>query len=207
MTIRSSLRTFHWVAIVVVAVGCVADPAGTGDASAAPPSDAVVLPSHDVTPPPSSAPATDYRPSYREPPPVPKPGEDVSFYVDYLLYERTGELCSGRMFGEWVGYADGELDALAKDLDGASGFLDEYRLTYLGTIEETLAAWSLTSIGLEFADVAHGFGQIQPDRAVQFGMPSGTWWAPEFLPIELRDGRGGWAYSGSNFREIEDCSD
>jgi hypothetical protein len=138
---------------------------------------------------------------------VPKPGEDVSFYVDYLLYERTGKLCFGGTIGEWVGYADGELDELAKGLDGVSGFLDEYRLTYLGTIEETLAAWSLTSIGLEFDDVAYGLGQIQPDRAARFGMPTGTWWVPEFLPVELRDGRGGWAYSGTKFREIEECSD
>ena len=151
------------------------------------------------------SPSSGDRPSFNDPPPIPREAEDASQYINYLFYQRTGELCYAQALGESFGYPDGYFDALAEDLEGESGSLSD-RNSYVGSIEATLRAWTLESVGLEFETIAFGLGRVQPDRA-PYGPPTGTWWSPEFVPFELADGRAGWTFTGQHYYAPDDCPD
>ena len=124
--------------------------------------------------------------------------------VAYLFWERVGHDCVSRVFADFSGYPDGYFDALAEELRGDTGFVSDNRLSYVGSFEETFEAWGLTSIGLEYDDIAYGLGRVPAWRA-PYGPPTGTWWAPEFMPFELADGRTGWTHTSVSFSAPMEC--
>ena len=125
------------------------------------------------------------------PVPVPLMEGNADLHAQRALFHRTGSLCFTQVDDEG-GVA--HLEGLASTLGGPEGLLEDGR-SYVGPLEDALAALDLEPTGIRVGNVAYGIGRVQPDSDLVH-LPAGTVWAPRLTRFELPDGRSGWSLTG-----------
>jgi hypothetical protein len=157
------------------------------------------------TPPPSALPTAPQEVVPTDPPPVPIPSGFVLevpspltagnawMYAQRALFERTGSLCFTTMEAEPGG--DPGYEAMAADLESSSGLLADGR-SFVGRLDDALAAFHLQPTGIAIGHVAYGIGLVTPERAMP-QLPAGTVWTPRLDRFDLNDGRTGWTLSAT----------
>ena len=163
------------------------------------PGSSFVLPTAPDENLPSEPPAVTIPPGFVFPAPSPMAEGNADIYAQKALFERTGSLCFTHFDVERVGGVDYE--AMASRLAGNEGLLEDGR-SYVGPLDEALAALDLEPTGISLDSVAYGIGEVQSERA-QPQLPSGAVWAPRLEPFKLADGRTGWSLSGPWIAVVE----
>jgi hypothetical protein len=171
---------------VAVLVGCgVAPTASTPGGSAIP-----TAPREDV---PSQPPPVAIPSGFVLEVPSPLTAGNAFMYAHRALFERTGSLCFTTMESEPVG--DPGYEAMAAELPESTGLLADGR-SFVGPLEDALAAFHLQPTGISIGRVTYGIGLVTPEREMP-QLPAGTVWAPRLDRFDLNDGRSGWTLSST----------
>lgn len=157
-----------------------ADPAATVSLPTTP------LETDRPAPPPGTIP-----PDFVFPVPGPLNEGNADIYAQRALFHRTGSMCFTEVDDEGGG---SHLQGLADKLTEPEGLLDDGR-SYVGPLQDALAALDLEPTGIQVGDVAYGIGLVLSERALVH-LPEGTVWAPRLTQFELADGRTGWSLTG-----------
>jgi hypothetical protein len=120
--------------------------------------------------------------------PSPMTEGNAWMYAQRALFERTGSLCFTTM--EYEPGGDPGYEAMAADLVGSTGPLADGR-SFVGPLEDALAALHLQPTGIAIGRVAYGIGLVTPERALP-QLPAGSAWSPRLDRFDLNDGRTGW---------------
>jgi hypothetical protein len=125
--------------------------------------------------------------------PTPLTAGNAWMYAQRALFERTGSLCFTSMESEPGG--DPGYEVMAAELVGSTGLLADGR-SFVGRLEEAMAAFHLQPTGIAIGRVAYGIGVVTPERAMP-QLPAGTVWTPRLDRFDLNDGRTGWTLSAT----------
>ncbi|MBA2253583.1 MAG: hypothetical protein H0W07_00525 [Chloroflexi bacterium] len=150
---------------------------------------------------PSEPPAETIPPGFTFPVPSPLTEGNAEIYAQRALFERTRSLCFTHCDVEKVEGADYE--AMAAALPGREGLLEDGR-SYVGPLDDALAALDLEPTGIALEGVAYGIGIVGAQRALP-QLPVGVVWAPRLAAFSLADGRGGWTLDGPWIAVAGDC--
>ena len=170
--------------VIMLLIACSGAPGPSPPVSALPTPPREDLPTE---PPPATIP-----PGFVFPVPAPLTEGNADIYAQRALFDRTGSLCFTHMDvdGEYAG----DFEAMAAKLGGDEGLLEDGR-SYVGPLEEALAALDLEPTGIVIGTIAYGIGLVTESRAMP-QLPVGTVWTPKLRRFELADGRTGWTLSG-----------
>jgi hypothetical protein len=189
---------------VAVALLAAAFLGGCGMPPTPPPADPDPLFTLPTAPPenyPTEPPPATIPPGFVFPVPAPLTEGNADIYAQRALFDRTGSMCFTHVDDEG-GVA--HLDGLADTLAGPEGLLGDGR-SYVGPLENTLAALDLEPTGIRVGNVAYGIGRVPPDTDLVH-LPAGTVWTPRLTRFELADGRTGWSLTGGWIAVTEPCS-
>jgi len=180
------------VAACTVAPG--ASPIGTGESSDSddPESSPFVLPTAPPENLPSEPPAVTIPPGFEFPAPTPLTEGNADIHAQKVLFERTGSLCFTHY--DVLPAGDVDYEGMASRLTATDGLLEDGR-SYVGPLDDALAALHLESTGIALKTVAYGIGVVTPERATP-QLPSGATWTARLELFKLEDGRTGWSQVG-----------
>lgn len=189
-------RALPLVLASLLVVACTVAPGASiapskGSNSVDPEPSAFVLPTAPPEDLPSEPPAVTIPPGFDFPAPSPMTEGNADIHAQKALFERTGSLCFTHYDVSSVGV---DYEAMASRLAGTEGLLDDGR-SYVGPLEDALAALDLEPIGIALDAVAYGIGVVTSERATP-QLPSGATWAPRLELFKLADGRTGWSQVG-----------
>jgi hypothetical protein len=142
---------------------------------------------------PTEPPAVTIPPGFVFPVPSPMTAGNAWIYAQRALFERTGSLCFTSMEADDAG--DRHYETMAAELEESAGLLADGR-SYVGRLEDALAALDLEPTGIATGSVAYGIGFVTAERAMP-QLPEGPVWAPRLDRFELSDGRTGWTLSAT----------
>jgi hypothetical protein len=179
------LRT-SLVPVVLLLVACGGSP---GDSSTVP----FALPTAPREDLPTEPPPVTIPPGFVFPVPSPLTAGNAWIYAQRVLFERTGSLCFTTKEAEEAG--DPHYEAMAAELAGSAGLLADGR-SYVGPLEDALAALDLEPSGVAIGTVVYGMGFVTSERAMP-QLPVGTVWTPRLDRFDLNDGRTGWTLSST----------
>jgi hypothetical protein len=151
-----------------------------------------VLPTASDEDLPSEPPAVTIPPGFEFPAHTPMTEGNADLHAQKALFERTGSLCFTHYDVSSAG--DVDYEAMASRLAGTDGLLDDGR-SYVGPLEDALAALDLEPTDIAFETVAYGIGVVTSERATP-QLPTGATWAPRLELFKLADGRTGWSQIG-----------
>ena len=191
-------RTLPFIAVSLLVLACTVAPGASPIAPSASSGSIDQEPSPFVLPTaspedlPSEPPAVTIPPGFEFPASSPMTEGNADIHAQKALFERTGSLCFTHY--DVTPSGDVDYDAMASRLAGTEGLLEDGR-SYVGPLEDALAALHLEPAGIALDAVAYGIGEVTSERATA-QLPAGATWAPRLELFTLADGRTGWSQVG-----------